>query len=160
MVIINFDVNAFAYVRFNLKNNFYFYSVTLMYLISLSTLAVDETIPHPIDERGLLSHIAVKTTRLFRPVEIVEIRNAVLQRPDISIAPGTVVVIQNQDNNNHRLVFLPASSNELVGNFTSAVIGPEKLWGAEFFDIGTYPYKCTLHPEREYGVVRVITPEG
>ena len=46
--------------------------------------AVDETIPHPIDERGLLSQIAVNTTRLFRTVEIIELRDASLARPRLA----------------------------------------------------------------------------
>jgi len=134
-------------------------SFVLLQIICVAALAVDELIPHPIDERGLLSQIAVTTTRLFRPVEVIEIRNAGVQRPDITIAPGTVVVIDNQDKTNHRLVFPAGPGNDIVGRFASGVIGPGKLWGAEFVDVGVYPYECTVHPETEHGVVRVARPE-
>ena len=142
-----------------MKINFTIYSLITMLLVSFNTPAVDETIPHPIDERGLMSQIAVKTTRMFRPVEIVEIRNGVLQTPDLTVTPGTVVVIDNKDKANHRMLFPPAASNEVVVDFTSTVIKPNDRWGAEFLEPGIYPYKCTLHPEKEHGVVRVVEGE-
>ena len=142
-----------------MKINLTIYSLITMLLVSFNTPAVDETIPHPIDERGLMSQIAVKTTRMFRPVEIVEIRNGVLQTPDLTITPGTVVVIDNKDKANHRMLFPPAASNEVVVDFTSTVIKPNDRWGAEFLEPGIYPYKCTLHPEKEHGVVRVVEGE-
>ena len=67
--------------------------------------AVDETMPHPIDERGLLSRVALKTTQLFRKVEIIPLHNSAFQKPEITIQPGTVIVIENQDNANHHLTF-------------------------------------------------------
>ena len=139
-----------------MKITFYLYIFILLLMVSINTQAVDETIPHPIDERGLMSQIAVKTTRLFRPVEIIEIRNGMLQTPEITIAPGTVVVIDNKDQANHRLIFPPAPRNDVAVDFTSTVIKPDQLWGAEFLDPGIYPYKCTLHPEKEHGAVTVI----
>ena len=139
-----------------MKNTLYLYSFILLLIVSINTNAVDATIPHPIDERGLMSQIAVKTTKLFRPVEIIEIRNGVLQTPELTIAPGTVVVIDNKDKANHRMMYAPGPNNELVDNFTSTVIKPDDLWGVEFVDPGVYPYRCTLHPEKEHGVVRVV----
>lgn len=130
--------------------------ITLLILVSLNTQAVDETVPHPIDERGLMSQIAVQTTKMFRPVEIIEIRNGVLETPELTIAPGTVVVIDNKDKTNHRMLFAPDPINNLVDNFTSTVIKPGDRWGAEFLEPGVFPYKCTLHPEKEHGVVRVV----
>lgn len=131
----------------------------VMLLGAFSVQAVDETIPHPIDERGLMSEIAVKTTRLFRPVEMLEIHDAGLKRQEMTIARGTVVVLDNRSSNNHRLIFPPASGNQIVVEFTSTVVEPEKLWGAEFIDVGVYPFECTLHPEREHGVITVIESE-
>jgi hypothetical protein len=140
----------------NMKNIFTHYSFILTLMVSINSHAVDETIPHPIDERGLMSQIAVKTTKLFRPVEIIEIRNGVLQKTELTIKPGTVVVIDNKDKTNHRMMYAPGPNNELVDDFTSTVIKPDDLWGAEFLDPGVYPYRCTLHPEKEHGVVRVV----
>jgi plastocyanin len=142
--------------KHNKKNSLITF-INIIFLMNLNyAQAVDETIPHPIDERGLMSQIAVKTTKLFRPVEIVEIRNGVLQTPELTIAPGTVVVIDNKDKTNHRMMYAPGPNNELVDNFTSTVIKPDDLWGAEFVDPGVYPYRCTLHQEKEHGVVRVV----
>jgi hypothetical protein len=128
----------------------------VMFLGSFNVQAVDETIPHPIDERGLMSEIAVKTTRLFRPVEILEIHNAGLKHNEMTITRGTVLVLDNKSNNNHRLMFPAASSNTIVVEFTSTVIEPEKLWGAQFIDVGVYPFHCSLHPEQEHGIITVI----
>jgi hypothetical protein len=137
-----------------------FVSLILLQTVWLDALAVDDSVPHPIDERGLLSEVAIVTTRLFRTVEIIEIRNAALQRPDITIAPGTVVVIENRDKANHRLIFMQAPGNDIVGSFKSGAIGPEDRWGAEFLNVGVYPYECSVHPEEEHGVVRVVHPEN
>ena len=131
--------------------------ISVIFLMNLhNSYAVDETIPHPIDERGLMSTIAVKTTRLFRPVEVIEISKGTLKTPELTIAPGTVVVFDNKDKANHRFVFPPAPQNDVAIDFTSTVIKTEQRWGAEFLDPGVYPYKCTLHPEKEHGVVRVV----
>ena len=131
----------------------------VMVLGTFSVQAVDETIPHPIDERGLMSDIAVKTTRLFRPVEILEINNNGLKRSEMTVARGTVVVLDNRSSTNHRLIFPPASSNQIVVEFTSTVVEPEKLWGAEFVDEGVYPFECSLHPQQEHGVITVVESE-
>lgn len=131
-------------------------SIFLLYMVPLNSLAVDETVPHPIDERGIMSQVGVKTTRVFRTVEIIEISNGSLQKPDITITPGTVVIIDNKDNANHRLVFPPGPGNNVASDFTSTVIQSGQLWGAEFLEPGIYPYKCTLHPEKEHGVVSVV----
>jgi hypothetical protein len=128
-------------------------------LISFTTPAVDETVPHPIDERGLLSDIAIKTTKLFRPVEIIEIKNGELSKRELTVTSGTVVVIDNQDKANHRLLFPPAPHNVLTMEFTSTVIAQGEKWGAEFLDPGEYPFQCTLHPEKEHGVVKVVPKE-
>jgi hypothetical protein len=143
-------------IHINIINLYTYTSIFLMQMVSFNSLAVDETIPHPIDERGLMSQITVKTTRMFRPVEILEIHNGVLSKPELSIAPGTVLVIDNKDKSNHRLVFPPGPENDIVVEFTSTVIMPGQLWGAEFINPGVYNYKCTLHPEKEHGVVRVV----
>ena len=81
--------------------------ISIFFLLNIShnSHAVDETIPHPIDERGLLSEIAIKTTKLFRPVETIAIKNGQLQKTELIVQSGTVVVIDNQDNANHRLLF-------------------------------------------------------
>lgn len=134
-------------------------SIVFLQMVSLDSLAVDETVPHPIDERGIMTQIGVKTTRMFRTVEVIEISKGVLNTPDITIAPGTVVIIDNKDNANHRLVFPPDHANNVASDFTSTVIQSGQLWGAEFLDPGIYPYKCTLHPEKEHGVVKVVEGE-
>ncbi|NNE38735.1 MAG: hypothetical protein HKN08_10565 [Gammaproteobacteria bacterium] len=128
----------------------------ILFLAMSSTHAVDETIPHPIDERGLLSDIAIKTTKLFRPVEIIAIKDGRLEKTELTVESGTVVVIDNQDNANHRLLFPPAAQNIMVMEFVSTVIKQGEKWGAEFLDPGEYPFNCTLHPEQEHGVVTVI----
>ena len=127
---------------------------------TFSVHAVDETIPHPIDERGLMSEIAVKTTRLFRPVEVLEIHNNGLKQNEMTVARGTVLVLDNKSNNNHRLVFPPAAGNQIVVEFTSTVVEPDKLWGAEFVDVGIYPFECSLHPQQEHGVITVVESEN
>ena len=145
-------------MRHKSNKSIYLFSISgffAFYLVSLNSLAVDETMPHPIDERGLMTQIGVKTTRMFRTVEIMEIQNGRLQTQALTIAPGTVVVFDNKDQTNHRLVFPPGPANDVAGDFVSSVIQPGQLWGAEFLDPGIYPYKCSLHPEREHGVVNV-----
>lgn len=137
-----------------------FIACFVMVLGTLSVHAVDETIPHPIDERGLMSEIAVKTTRLFRPVEILEIHDNGLKQNEMTVARGTVLVLDNKSNNNHRLVFPPAASNQIVVEFTSTVVEPDKLWGAEFVDVGIYPFQCSLHPQQEHGVITVVESEN
>jgi len=143
----------------NVINMHLYIRILLIQMASYNCLAVDETIPHPIDERGLMSQITVKTTRMFRPVEILEIHKGLLTKPEITIVTGTVLVIDNKDQANHRLVFPPGPGNDVVVEFTSTVILPGQLWGAQFINPGVYPYKCTLHPEKEYGVVRVVQDE-
>lgn len=134
-------------------------SIFFLLNISINSHAVDETIPHPIDERGLLSEIAIKTTKLFRPVETIAIKNGQLQTSELTVQSGTVVVIDNQDNANHRLLFSPAPLNIMVMDFVSTVIQQGEKWGAEFLDPGEYPFSCTLHPDQEHGVVKVIQDE-
>lgn len=131
-------------------------------MLNQNVMAVDETIPHPIDERGLLSWVAVKTTRLFRTVDVIEIIDFTIQKPEVSIEPGTVIVIENQDKTNHRMTFPQAPGNDITIDVSSSVIKPGELWGAEFLDIGTYPYHCTLHPnqEKEKGVIKVVQKQA
>lgn len=130
----------------------------ILILISQFAVAVDESIPHPITERGLLSQIAVKTTRLFRRVETIKIQDLVVETPNLTIEPGTVIVFDNHDVNvNHRLTFTPAPGNQLINEFKSAIIQPGELWGAEFLNNGVYPYHCTLHPD-EQGTIEVSPP--
>ena len=133
--------------------------IAILLTSAINSHAVDETIPHPVTERGLMSDIAIKTTRLFRPVDILEIKNGALQKRELTIEAGTVVVIDNQDNANHRLLFFPAPQNSMVMDFVSTVIQQGEKWGAEFLDPGEYPFKCTLHPEQEHGVVIVKQSE-
>ena len=79
-----------------------------------------------------------------------------LARPRLEISSGTVVVLENQDKENHRIIFPPAPGNEVATDVSSPVIKPGERWGAQFLDPGTYPYHCTLHPDREQGVVEVV----
>jgi plastocyanin len=131
----------------------------ILLVLNVDAVAVDETIPHPIDERGLLTWVSVKTMRLFRKVEVLEIKDLTIQKSEMTIEPGTVIVFENQDKtSNHRIIIPPASSNDILTDVGSPVIKPGELWGAEFLDPGIYPFHCTLHPDGEHGVISVVSP--
>jgi len=128
----------------------------ILLMFNLDVVAVDEDIPQPIIERGILSWVAINAMKLFREVDIIEIHGLAVQKTEITVKPGTVIAIENKDQTNHRLIFQPAPGNDLMHSVSSSVIGPGQLWGAEFADTGTYPYYCSLHPEQVHGEIRVV----
>ena len=117
-------------------------------------LQVMATDGQPILDLGIVSWLEYRKKQLL--VEVIEIiiHDHAITAADVSVSIYQAVIFENQDETNHRLVFLPDMDNLMETAYTSAVIRAGERWGAEFHAFGAFPYQCTIHSE-ERGRVTV-----
>jgi plastocyanin len=123
------------------------YFFCLCVLLATSALPVRATDGQPILDLGIVSWLEYQKKQLLVQVAEVKIHDHAIETADISVSIYQAVIFENQDETNHRLVFLPDVDNLMETAYTSAVIRASERWGAEFHAFGIFPYQCTMHPE-------------
>lgn len=109
----------------------------------------------PILDLGIVSWLDYQKKQLLAEVARISIHDNVVKSPDVTVEIYQAVIFENQDQDSHRLVFLPDLDNKMESAYTSAVIRSGERWGAEFHGFGIFPYHCTVHPE-ERGKIKVV----
>jgi len=120
----------------------------------MGPLQVDATDGQPILDLGIVSWLEYQKKQLLVEVTEITIHDHAINAAKVSVSIYEAVIFENQDDTNHRLVFLPDVDNLMENAYTSAVIRASERWGAEFHAFGIFPYHCTIHPE-ERGRIRV-----
>jgi plastocyanin len=116
-------------------------------LLSAGPLPLGATDGRPILDLGIVSWLEYQKKQLLVEITEVKIHDHAIEAANISVSIYQAVIFENQDDTNHRLVFLPDVDNLMESAYTSAVIRASERWGAEFHAFGVFPYQCTMHPE-------------
>jgi plastocyanin len=73
----------------------------------------------------------------------VTINNYTFMPAKITVHPGDTVTWTNQDS-------IPHTATSLDGKtFDSGAIDPDASWSYTFAKAGTYPYRCSIHPDMQ-----------
>jgi plastocyanin len=92
------------------------------------------------------------------PPEVMDadiVRGASVEGSDVSYLPKHIrislgidnqIVWTNRDTTTHTVVSDNVYSNRHTGKFESGLIDPNGTYAYTFFDVGKYPYHCTIHP--------------
>lgn len=111
------------------------------------TRPVSATDGDPVMDLGIFSWIKYQQKQFFTDIVEIGINKGSFSNPDTMVSVYQPIIFENQDETNHRLVFLPGLENKMDFPYTSPVIKPEERWGLEIHTFGVFPYQCTLHPE-------------
>lgn len=123
------------------------YLSCLIVIVSMGPLQAGATDGQPILDLGIVSWLQYQKKQLLVEVTEIAIHDHAIEAADVSVSIYQAVIFENQDETNHRLVFLPDVDNLMETAYTSAVIRASERWGAEFHAFGIFPYQCTMHPE-------------
>jgi plastocyanin len=115
---------------------------------------VSATDGEPLQEIGIYSWLQFQQKKFFTEITEISIHNKTVTPAKTSASLYEPIFFENQDETNHRLIFIPDMNNDMEYGYTTPVIAPGERWGVEIHNFGVFPYQCTLHPE-EHGVVSV-----
>lgn len=122
--------------------------------IAVLCLAVLQPVPpvsatdgDPIMDLGIFSWIKYQQKQFFTEIVEVGIKDRSFSTKKVTVKIYQPILFENQDQVNHRLVFLPGLDNKMDLAYTSPVIEPGERWGLEIHTFGVFPFQCTLHPE-------------
>jgi len=101
----------------------------------------------PIMDLGIFTWLKYQQKQFFTDITEIAIKDGKIQPPELTLDIYQPIIFENQDNTNHRLVFLPGIGNKMDLEYVSPVIQPGERWGLEIHTFGDFPYQCTLHPE-------------
>ena len=121
-------------------------AITLLSALLYGVNPVSATDGNPIMDLGIFSWIKYQKKQFFTDIVEVAIQGNKFHAADLPVSIYQPIIFENQDDDNHRLVFLPGLENLMDYTYTSPVIKPEERWGLEIHTFGVFPYQCTLHP--------------
>ena len=111
---------------------------------------------------GCSSHNTLSTTPLTpttTPIGLpgdptITIQNLVFNPPNMPVPKGTTVTWVNQDSTNHQIVNDATGTIAKGALFTSGSLPTGASYSFKFYNSGTYPYHCSIHPSMK-GIVTV-----
>lgn len=101
----------------------------------------------PIMDLGIFTWLKYQQKQFFTDITELAIKDRKISAPALTVEIYQPIIFENQDQTNHRLVFLPGVNNKFDQEYFSPVIQPGERWGLEIHTFGEFPYQCTLHPE-------------
>jgi plastocyanin len=130
--------------------------IGIIMMVALFTVSKQATATDgdPIMDLGIFSWVKYQQKTFFTDIVEVTIKKGVFQEGKLEVSIYQPIIFENQDDTQHRLVFIPGLNNKMDYAYTSPVIEPEQRWGLEIHTFGEFPYQCTLHPG-ERGMFRV-----
>jgi hypothetical protein len=140
---------------------FYLPMCILVVLIafSLNVRAVDEDFA-TLSERGTLNFFHYQKVFRSNYVYTIDIGDDGIAPTNLDVilahrgVHGTLI-IENKDEDVHRIVFMQHMGNNLSFDMKSPVINAGERWAIDIMKDGIYPFHCSLHPEKSQGMMQV-----
>jgi hypothetical protein len=126
---------------------------------SLDVRAVDED-SATLSERGILNFFHYQKVLLSDYVYTIDIGHDGIQPTNLDVilanrrVHGTLI-IENKDEDVHRIVFMQHMGNNLSYDMKSPVINAGERWAIDIMKDGIYPFHCSIHPEKSQGMLQV-----
>jgi plastocyanin len=130
--------------KYKMLSSMVIMSITLGFF--LGSYQVSATDGDPIMDLGIFSWVKYQQKTFFTDIIEVTIKKGIFENGEQEVSIYQPIIFENQDDTNHRLVFIPGLENKMDYAYTSPVIEPEQRWGVEIHTFGVFPYQCTLHP--------------
>jgi plastocyanin len=110
---------------------------------------------------GCSSHNTLSTTPVTPTTTQIElpgaptitIQNFEFTPPSIPVPKGTTITWVNQDSANHQIVNDATGTIAQGALFTSGSLPKGASYSFKFYNTGTYPYHCSIHPTMKGTVI-------